>query len=66
MTQNDKYGLYFCRQCVALYSCGSSTIMEDVHMEEKHPGYPGSWDHFEYEMRDFQERFWTAYEERRW
>jgi hypothetical protein len=62
---NDEYGLYYCRQCVVVYQAGSSKMMEEKHMAVEHPGYPGSWDHFAYEMRDFQERFWTAYEERR-
>jgi hypothetical protein len=66
VTANDEYGLYYCRQCVALYQCPSSKSMEEDHMGREHPGYPGSWDHFEYEMRDFQERFWDAYGERRW
>lgn len=61
--KNDEYGLYYCRQCVALYQCSSSKSMEEEHMECEHPGYPGSWDHFEHEMPEAQQRFWDAYAE---
>ncbi|UBF23141.1 hypothetical protein HCTV-16_gp158 [Haloarcula virus HCTV-16] len=63
---NDTYGLYYCRQCVCLYQAGSSQMFEDDHMSSEHPGFPGSWDHFEYEMKDAQKRFWDAYGDRRW
>lgn len=64
--KNDEYGLYYCRQCVALYHCGSSKMMEQEHMAQEHPAYHGSWDHFEHEEREASERFWDAYADRRW
>lgn len=66
MTANDKDGLYYCRQCVALYQCASSKMMEQEHMAQEHPAHHGSWDHFEYEEREASERFWDAYADRRW